>query len=65
MSDNLADLPLNCPRCGQRMRFLHARTADGTIIDMLVATDADIHVYQCAVHGRFHFSRDIPVRAGA
>ena len=47
------------------MRSLHARTADGRIIDVSVATDADIHVYQCAVHGRFHFSRDIPVRAGA
>ena len=65
MSGSLADLPLNCPRCGQRMRYLHVRTADGRIIDLKIATEADIHVYQCAEHGRFHFSRDIPVRAGA
>jgi hypothetical protein len=65
MSDNLADLPLNCPRCGRRMRYLHVRTADGKIIDAATATDADIYVYQCAEDGQFHFSRDIPVRAGA
>jgi hypothetical protein len=65
MPENLANLPLNCPRCGQRMRFLLVETADGRTIDPTIATDADIHVYRCAVHGRFHFSRDIPVRAGA
>jgi hypothetical protein len=64
MSGNLADLPLNCPRCGRRMRYLHVRAADGRIIDVAIATDADVHVYQSPEHGPFHFSRDIPVRTG-
>jgi hypothetical protein len=63
MSDNLADLPLNCPRCGRRMRYLHVRNTDGSIIDEAIATDADVHVYLCPEHGRFDFSRDIPLRA--
>jgi hypothetical protein len=46
------------------MRFSHVRSTDGTIIDISTATDADIHVYQCAQHGPFQFSRDIPMRAG-
>ena len=46
------------------MRYLQVRAADGTIIDVATATDADVHVYLCAEHGPFHFSRDIPVRTG-
>ena len=56
------DLPLNCPKCWRPMRDLHVRAADGTIIDVATATDADVHVDRCAEHGPFHFSRDIPVR---
>jgi hypothetical protein len=63
-SQNLAGLPLNCPKCGRRMRYLYVRAADRKTIDASAATDADIHVYQCAEHGPFHFSRDIPVRPG-
>jgi hypothetical protein len=33
------------------MRDLHVRAADGTIIDVAAATDADVHVYRCAEHG--------------
>ena len=42
MSGDLADLPLNCPKCGRPMRYLHVRAADGRIIDVATATDADV-----------------------
>ena len=51
VSGDLADLPLNCPKCWRPMRDLHVRAADGTIIDVAAATDADVHVYRCAEHG--------------
>jgi hypothetical protein len=65
MRDNLVVLPLNCPQYGRRMRIVYVRAADGRTVEVAIATDADIHVYQCAKHGRFHFVRDIPVRADA
>lgn len=46
------------------MRYLHVRNTDGSIIDEAIATDVDVHVYLCPEHGRFDFSRDIPLRAG-
>jgi hypothetical protein len=41
------------------------QAADGRIVDAATATDSDLHVYRCAEHGPFHFSRDILVRTGA
>jgi len=60
--ENLADLPLNCPRCGQRLRFSHVTSKDGRMIDVVAAIDTDIHVYECSQHGRFQFSRDIALK---
>ena len=37
MSGNLADLPLNCPKCGRPMLYLHVPAADGRIIDVATA----------------------------
>jgi hypothetical protein len=51
VSGDLADLPLNCPKCWRPLRDLHVRAADCTIIDVAAATDADVHVYRCAEHG--------------
>ena len=51
VSCDLADLPLNCPKCWRPLRDLHVRAADGTIIDVAAATDADVHIYRCAEHG--------------
>lgn len=31
-------------------------------IDVVAATDTDIHVYECWQHGRFQLSRDIPLK---
>ena len=62
MSENLADLPLNCPRCGQRLRFSSVTSKDGRPIDVSAATDTDIHVYECSQDGRFQFSRDMPLK---
>ncbi len=63
---NLANLPLNCPRCGQKLRYLRARTAAGEMIaDSDAADDTTIYVYHCATHGPFQFSRDIPLRPGS
>jgi hypothetical protein len=57
VSGDLADLPLNCPKCWRPLRDLHVRAADGTIIDVAAATDADVHVYGCAEHGLHSFRR--------
>lgn len=63
---NLAGLPLNCPRCGRPMRYLRARTPTGeAVADSEGATASTIYIYQCAEHGPFQFSRDIPVRPGS
>ena len=62
VSENLTDLPLNCPLCGQRLRFSHVTSKDGRTIDVSEATNTDIHVYECWQHGRFQFSRDIPLK---
>jgi hypothetical protein len=57
VSENLANLPVNCPRCGQPMQFSYVRGADGGIIEIENATEADVHVYRCARHGCFQFRR--------
>jgi hypothetical protein len=62
VSEHLADLPLNCPRCGQRLRFSYVTSKDGRKIDVSAATDRDIHMYECWQHERFQFSRDIPLK---
>lgn len=62
---SLANLPLNCPRCGKPMRYLRARTPDGTLVaDSEAADVTTVYIYSCGEHGPFRFSRDIPVRPG-
>lgn len=63
---NLANLPLNCPRCGKSMRYERARTPDGALVaDSDAADVTTVYIYSCAEHGPFRFSRDIPGRPGA
>ncbi len=65
-ASDLANLPLNCPRCGKPMRYLRARTPDGNLVaDRDAADYSTVYIYSCAEHGPFRFSRDIPVRPGA
>ena len=64
-ANDLAGLPLNCPKCGRAMRYERARTPEGeTIADLQAANDSTVYVYRCFEHGPFRFSKDIPVRPG-
>jgi hypothetical protein len=47
---------LNCPICPKRLRYITTRNADGYVHRRGDAfkTIADVHVYECASHGRFH-----------
>jgi hypothetical protein len=50
----LADLPLNCPRCGRPLRYVRARTPDGrTLLPEEAATPATVYIYYCFEHGPF------------
>jgi hypothetical protein len=57
VSGDLADLPLNCPKCWRPLRDLHVRAADGTIIDVAAATDAGVHVYRAQSTALHSFRR--------
>ena len=45
-----------CPRCPKRLRYLTTRSEDGHVHQKTdrFATVANVHVYECASHGRFH-----------
>jgi hypothetical protein len=47
---------LTCPRCPKRLRYLTTRSEDGHVHQKTdrFATLANVHVYECASHGRFH-----------
>ncbi len=63
---DLANLPLNCPKCGRPMRYVRARTLEGdTVADQQAANESTVYIYRCAEHGPFQFSPDIPVRPGS
>jgi hypothetical protein len=62
--DDLANLPLNCPRCGQPMRYLHARAADDPSARSQAAAAPAVFVYHCFDHGPFHVGHNTPLRPG-
>ena len=47
---------LNCPICPKPLRYITTRNADGYVHRRAdtFKTIADVHVYECASHGRFH-----------
>jgi hypothetical protein len=62
----LANLPLNCPRCGKTLSYIGARTPAGdAVADSEAADDLTVYLYRCIEHGPFRLSRDIPLLPGA
>jgi hypothetical protein len=59
----LAALPLNCPRCGHPMRYLHARTPDGKAVPANAPpTDSTLYVYACPQHGTMRLGLSTPLQ---
>ena len=57
----LAGLPLNCPHCGQPMRYLHAKTPDGqTLPADARPSESTIYVYACPQHGAVRLGLTTP-----
>ena len=47
---------LTCPICPKKLRYVTSRNADGYVHRKqdTFMTVTDVHVYECASHGRFH-----------
>ena len=59
----LAGLPLNCPRCGLPMRYLHAQTPAGEVLPPdAPPTNSTIYVYACSQHGAIQLGRSTPMQ---
>jgi hypothetical protein len=58
---------LYCPKCPKKMRYVTTRNTDGYVHQKHDAfkTIADVHVYECASHGRFHMGPNGRMSAGA
>jgi hypothetical protein len=50
------DRELTCPICPKKLRYVTTRNVDGYVDRKhdSFRTVADVHVYECASHGRFH-----------
>jgi len=59
-------LELTCPRCPKRLRYITTRSADGHVHRKSdrFETVANVHVYACASHGRFHMGTNGRLDAG-
>ena len=59
----LAGLPLNCPQCGQPMRYVHATAPDGqTLPANAPPTPSTVYVYACAQHGSIRLGLSTPLQ---
>jgi hypothetical protein len=59
----LAGLPLNCPQCGQPMRYLHAKTPDGqTVPANAPPTASTSYVYTCPQHGSVRLALSVDLQ---
>ena len=45
---------LLCPICPRALRYVTTRYADDAPTRSSAKAIADVHVYECAAHGRFH-----------
>ena len=56
-----------CPNCPRTLRYVTTRHADGYLHRKGDAfkTVADVHVYECAAHGRFHVGPNGRLQTGA
>jgi hypothetical protein len=57
---------LTCPRCPKRLRYVTTRSEDGHVHQKTdrFETVANVHVYECASHGRFHVGPNGRVNVG-
>ncbi len=58
MNGDPEPLPLNCPKCGKRLRPLRGADPHGN------GRPVVWHEYECQEHGPFHFSREVPLTPG-
>lgn len=58
---------LMCPVCPKKLRYVTTRNIDGYVHrkDDAFMTVADVHVYECASHGRFHMGPNGRLSAGS
>jgi hypothetical protein len=58
---------LMCPVCPKRLRYVTTRHVDGYVHQKRDAfrTVADVHVYECASHGRFHMGPNGRMSSGS
>lgn len=62
---DLVALPLNCPHCGQRLRYLRARTPEGeTVADRAASDETTLFIYHCATHGSYRLGPNVPLKPG-
>ncbi|MEQ1868905.1 MAG: hypothetical protein ABL961_02660 [Vicinamibacterales bacterium] len=55
-----------CPSCPKSLRYVTTRNADGYVhqkTDPFV-TVADVHVYECPTHGKFHVGPNGRLKSG-
>jgi hypothetical protein len=47
---------LTCPVCPRKLRYVTTRNEDGLVHRKrdVLKTTMNVHVYECASHGRFH-----------
>ena len=58
---------LLCPICPKKLHYVTTRYPDGHLHQKreMVKVIADIHVYECPAHGRFHMGPNQRLVAGA
>lgn len=44
---------LDCPRCPKQLRYVTTRHETGTNKSQSLKTVRDVHIFECASHGRF------------
>jgi hypothetical protein len=67
MPNSNPGMHLQCPKCPKSLRYVTTRNIDGYVHRKGDAfrTVADVHVYECASHGRFHMGPDKRLQIGA
>ena len=61
----MMELPLNCPRCGRRMRFVDANSPMRLTLKTDPPAEPTFFVFDCSEHGLHHFGPTTPLTAGS
>jgi hypothetical protein len=58
---------LTCPVCPKKLRYVTTRNMDGYVHQKhdTFRTVTDVHVYECASHGRFHMGPNGRLSSGS